>query len=123
MTPHPRATARLLPALVALVTLEGCTATDPATQYQEDPEALARGEAVFVGTCSGYCHGVNIVVGDVPNLFDCGWIHGGSNQEIFTTISKGVPGSRMVAFAGRLPEGDEDIWKIIAFLKSQAPGC
>ena len=123
MTPHLRATAWLLPALVALVTLQGCAATDPASQYQEDPEALARGEAVFVGTCSGYCHGVNIVVGDVPNLFDCGWMHGGSNQEIFTTISNGVPSSRMVAFAGRLPEGDEDIWKIIAFLKSQAPGC
>ncbi len=71
----------------------------------------------------GYCHGVNIVVGDVPNLFDCAWLHGGSNQEIFSTISNGVPGSRMVAFGGRLPEGDEDIWKIIAFLKSQAPGC
>ncbi len=82
-----------------------------------------RGKSVFVGTCTGYCHGVGIEVGDAPNLFDCGWIHGGSNQEIYNTIANGVPNSRMVGFAGRLPDGDEDIWKIIAFLKSEVSGC
>ena len=46
-----------------------------------------------------------------PQLFDCGWIHGASNQEIYNTIANGVPGSRMVAFAGRLPDGDEDTGK------------
>jgi len=29
----------------------------------------------------------------------------------------------VVGFAGRLPDGDEDIWKIVAFLKSEASGC
>ncbi len=115
--------ARLLPSLVVLVILGGCAGPDPARTYQEDPEALARGEAVFTGTCSGYCHGVNIAVNNTPNLFDCAWLHGGSNRDVFNTISNGVPGSAMVAFAGRLPEGDDDIWKIIAFLKSQASGC
>ena len=114
---------RLILSLVALATLPGCAGPDPASQYQEDPEALARGEAVFVGTCSGYCHIPGTAVGDVPDLFDCAWVHGGSNQEIYNTISNGVPGSRMIAFAGRLPDGDEDIWKIIAFLKSEASGC
>ena len=81
-----------------------------------------------MGTCSGYCHAVGITVGDVPNLFDCGWIHEttpvlASNQEISNTIANGVPRSSMVAFAGRLPDGDEDIWKIIAFLKSEVSGC
>ena len=108
---------------VALLTLQGCAGPDPATGYLEDPEALARGEAVFAGTCSGYCHVPGIQVGDVPDLFDCAWRHGGSSQEIYNTISSGVPGSRMVAFAGRLPDGDEDIWKIVAFLRSEASGC
>jgi mono/diheme cytochrome c family protein len=108
---------------VALLTLQGCAGPDPASQYQEDPEALARGEAVFVGTCSGYCHVVGTAVGDVPDLFDCAWLHGSSNQAIFNTITNGVAGSRMVAFAGKLPDGDEDIWKIIAFLKNEASGC
>ncbi len=44
-------------------------------------------------------------------------------QEIYNTITNSVPGSRMVAFGGRLPEGDEDIWQIIAFLKSGVSGC
>ena len=121
VTPRIRA-ARLLPSLVVL-TLAGCAGPDPASGFLEDPEALARGESVFTGTCSGYCHGRNVTIADVPNLFDCTWINGGSNQQIYNTIANGVPGSRMVAFAGRLPDGDEDIWKIIAFLKSEGSGC
>ncbi|MCH7890161.1 MAG: cytochrome c [Gemmatimonadetes bacterium] len=117
------ALVRLLPSWVVLMTLVGCAGPDPASGYLEDPEALARGESVFTGTCSGYCHGVNVTIADVPNLFDCTWIHGGSNQDIYNTIANGVPGSRMVAFGGRLPDGDEDIWKIIAFLKSEVSGC
>ena len=114
---------KLLPSVVALLTLQGCAGPDPASEYLEDPEALARGEAVFVGTCSGYCHVVGTAVGDVPDLFDCVWVHGTSNQDIYNTISNGVPGSRMLGFAGRLPDGDEDIWKIIVYLKSEASGC
>ena len=117
------ADAWFLPSLVTLLMLQGCTTPDPASQYQNDPEALARGEAVFVGTCGGYCHVEGTAVADVPDLFDCAWIHGGSNQEIFNTIANGVPGSRMVAFGGKLPDGDEDIWKIIAFLKNDGSSC
>ncbi len=123
MTRHIWAAAWLMSLAVAVLTLQGCAGPDPASQYQEDPEALARGEAVFVGTCSGYCHVAGIQVGDVPDLFDCAWIHGGSTQDIYNTIANGVPGSRMVAFAGRLPDGDEDLWKIVAYLKSEASGC
>lgn len=118
-----RANVRPMLTLVAVLALAACSQTDPASQYQADSVALSRGEAVFVGTCGGYCHAVNTAVGDVPNLFDCEWVHGGSNREIFNTITNGVAGSRMVAFGGRLPEGDDDIWKIIAFLKSEATGC
>ncbi len=114
---------KLLPSVVALLTLQSCVGPDPTNEYLEDPEALARGEAVFVGTCSGYCHVVGTAVGDVPDLFDCVWAHGTSNQDIYNTISNGVPDSRMIGFAGRLPDGDEDIWKIIVYLKSEASGC
>ena len=123
MTGHVQATAWVLLSLVLLLSAESCAGPDPASRYQTDPEALMRGESVFVGTCSGYCHAVGIKVGDAPNLFDCGWIHGGSNQEIYNTIANGVPNSRMVGFGGRLPDGDEDIWKIVAFLKSEVSGC
>ncbi len=117
------ATVWLMPALVIFLTLQGCAGPDPASQYLDDPEALARGEAVFAGTCSGYCHVAGIAVADVADLFVCAWIHGGSTQDMYNTIANGVPGSRMVAFAGRLPDGDEDLWKIVAYLKSEASGC
>jgi mono/diheme cytochrome c family protein len=89
----------------------------------EDVESLRRGEAVFTGTCGGYCHLEGTENGDVPNLFDCQWRHGGSNREVFTTIANGLPDTPMVGFGGKLPEGDDDIWKIVAFLKSRAPNC
>ena len=58
--------------------------------------------------------------GGIPYLFDCTWIHGGSDEEIFHTIQRGVPGTQMVGFAEVLPEGNDDIWKIIAYLRSAA---
>jgi len=29
----------------------------------------------------------------------------------------------MVSFSGKLPEGDDDIWRIISFLKSERTAC
>jgi hypothetical protein len=50
---------------------------------------------------------------------DCVWLHGGSDQEIFNTIFNGVEGTRMIGFGGKLPEGDQDIWKLVAHLKKK----
>ncbi len=80
------------------------------------PSDIARGRSIFVGTCGAYCHKMNGANGDAPNLFDCDWLHGGSDDEVFHTISHGVSGTRMVAFGGALP--DEDIHRIVAYLKS-----
>lgn len=73
---------------------------------------------MFGGLCGAYCHGMEPGVQDAPFLFDCEWVHGGEPEQIFNTISNGVEGSRMVSFGGKLPEGDDDIWKIIAYLKT-----
>ena len=91
-------------------------ATDPVPGLMKQPDAVARGKAIFVGTCGAYCHKMTNVQSDAPNLFDCDWLHGGSDTDIFHTITHGVSGTRMVAFGGALP--DEDIWKVIAYLKS-----
>ena len=87
----------------------------------KSPADIARGKALFVGTCGAYCHrpsssGAGEAASDAPFLFDCDWIHGGSDEQIFKTITQGVEGTRMVAFGGAIP--DEDIWRIIAYLKS-----
>lgn len=83
-----------------------------------DESAVARGQALFGGLCGAYCHGTEPGVQDAPFLFDCEWVHGGNPEQIFQTITNGVQGTRMVSFGGKLPEGDDDIWKIIAYLKS-----
>jgi cytochrome c oxidase cbb3-type subunit 3 len=91
-------------------------AADPVPDLMKDPAAVQRGKSLFAGTCGAYCHKMQPGPGDAPFLFDCDWLHGGSNPEIFHTITHGVPGTRMVPFGGAIP--DADIWKIIAYLKS-----
>lgn len=94
-------------------------AESPVARLRADPEAIARGKGLFVGTCGGYCHGLRPDARDALFLFDCSWKHGGSDEQIFYTITNGVPGTRMPAFGGAIP--DEDLWKIIAFLRTA--GC
>jgi mono/diheme cytochrome c family protein len=90
--------------------------SDPVPALLKQPAAVARGKAIFVGTCGAYCHKMTNVQADAPFLFDCDWLHGGSDEQIFHTITHGVPGTRMVAFGGAIP--DNDIWSIVAYLKS-----
>lgn len=85
--------------------------------FMEDPDAVNRGRLLFVGTCSGYCHRTTNQPSDAPFLFDSVWIHGGSDQEIFDTVTNGVPDTRMIGFGTNFPEGEDDLWKIIAYLR------
>ena len=105
----------------ALVT--GCDSKTPADVFASDPIALKRGKSIFTGTCSGYCHSTKAGLRDAPYLFDCVWIHGGGDREIFATVSNGVPDTRMVSFGGKLPQGDDDIWRVIAYINSVRQSC
>ena len=91
--------------------------------FMQDPEALNRGQALFIGTCAGYCHKTTPEETDAVFLFDCQWKHGGSDQEIFDTVTVGVPNTRMVGFGSNFPEGEDDLWKIIAYLRSNQHPC
>lgn len=115
-------TVKLVAAL-ALTILSGCEEKSPALVFLDDADALKRGKLIFAGTCGGYCHSFTKGPRDAPYLFDCTWLHGGEDQNIFDTISNGVPDTRMIAFADMLPEGDTDIWKLVAYLKSARETC
>ena len=96
-------------------------AAKPPLSPLQAPADVARGKALFTGTCGAYCHRpstptVRAAASDAPSLFDCDWLHGGTDAQIFNTITKGVAGTRMMAFGGALP--DDDIWRIIAYLRS-----
>ncbi|MFT7133204.1 MAG: mono/diheme cytochrome c family protein [Cyclobacteriaceae bacterium] len=113
---------RLAPAaLLALcVMTAGCEGdSSPAVAIQDDAAALKRGKLLYTGSCGGYCHSGSAGSSGAPNLMDCTWLHGGTDQEVFNTISGGIKGTRMIGFGGKLPEGDADIWKLVAYLKSQ----
>lgn len=110
-----------LPWLLALLGLVACSEApvEPTRveTFMADPAAVARGRSIFIGSCSGYCHRLNNEPSDALFLFDSQWKHGGSDQEIFNTVTNGVPETAMIGFGSNFPEGDDDLWKIIAFLR------
>jgi mono/diheme cytochrome c family protein len=105
--------------LVWLAAALACGGSDsPARAYARDPAAVERGRLIFVGTCGAYCHSLGPERREAPDLFDCEWKHGAADSDLFRSISAGVAGTRMPGFAGAMPEGDADLWKVIAFLRS-----
>lgn len=92
--------------------------------YMADATALARGQAIFEGSCANFCHSMTPEPGlDASFLFDCEWNHASTDQEMFDVITNGVIGTRMVGFGDNFPEGDDDLWKVIAYLRSNQQAC
>jgi mono/diheme cytochrome c family protein len=116
----------LLCGLIVLV-LGACgddsSRASPADSFIGDDAAVQRGRLIFAGTCAGYCHKLSSERSDAPYLFDCEWVHGGTDQAIYDTVSQGVSGTRMIAFGENFPEGSDDLWKIIAYLKVNRQSC
>ncbi|MDE0732419.1 MAG: c-type cytochrome [Gammaproteobacteria bacterium] len=122
-----RLSSMLFVFIVLPITLTKCgEANDTvslADSYMADPEAVKRGRLLFVGTCAGYCHKLTPERIDALYLFDCEWKHGSSDQAIFDIVTTGVPNTRMVGFGTNFPEGENDLWKIIAFIRTNSPQC
>ncbi len=92
-------------------------------QEENAEQAIKRGQYLFKGACGAYCHSMTPELRDAPFLFDCEWLHGGSDEAIFNVIYNGVPDTRMPSFADKLPNGEEDIWQLIDFLKAKRESC
>ncbi len=112
-----RAITAVMTASILLL-LAGCGENAQNAAPTGDPAVIARGQALFTGTCGAYCHKMTPSNTDALFLFDCEWKHGATDADIFKVISEGAPGSRMIAFAGAFPEGDNDTRAIIAYLRS-----
>jgi cytochrome c2 len=92
-------------------------------KFMADPAALARGQAIFEGSCANFCHNLEVEQSiDAAFLFDCEWNHGSSDEEIFNTVTNGITGTRMVGFGSNFPQED-DLWKVIAYLRSRQQAC
>jgi putative heme-binding domain-containing protein len=82
-----------------------------------DQAALAEGQALFRGLCSG-CHGGSGRGGKGPDLTDQRWIHGSGDPDIERVIRNGVQGTTMKKLGESLK--DDQIRKVIAYIRSLA---
>ncbi len=111
--------------------LAACNKNEPAAEapvsllaaYMQDPAAVERGAMIYDGTCAQFCHEAEPRVGEEVNLFDCQWRYGNTADEIFQITTSGIPGTRMVGYGNNFPEGKQDLWKLIAFIKAKQPEC
>ncbi len=94
--------------------------------YMNDPAALRRGQDLFLGSCVSFCHGLIEEEPDQADalfLFDCRWTHAEDNAEMFRIVKEGIPDTRMVGFGENFPEGDSDVWKIVAYIRQSQDNC
>lgn len=96
-------------------------AEPPKQLTLEEQAALAEGQALYRGLCSG-CHGGTGRGGKGPNLTDDKWIHGSKDEDLARVITNGVPKTTMKKLGESLKP--EQIAKVIAYVRSlaKAPG-
>lgn len=83
------------------------------TTLSRDENTVNQGRQIFASNCAA-CHGPNGGGTIGPNLTDEYWIHGGSPDRIYRTISEGVPSKGMPAWGAQL--GAERVQAVTAFL-------
>jgi putative heme-binding domain-containing protein len=93
------------------------SAKPAGTPRPDDQAALAEGQALFRGLCSG-CHGGAGRGGKGPDLTDNRWIHGNTDPDIARVIQNGVPQTTMKKMGESLKE--DQIRKLIAYIRSLA---
>ena len=82
--------------------------------FAGNPEAIEAGRQIFVETCSA-CHGVSGEGGRGPSLVGR-FVRRLSDQQLFSSVQKGVPGTDMPPF----PLPDDRIWRVAAFVRDLA---
>jgi len=117
----------VLGVTLAIVSLCSSTAQTPAPDQpkkERSPEevaALAEGQALFRGLCTG-CHGGAGRGGKGPDLTRGKFMHGNKDEDIAKVIRDGVPKTTMKKLGDSLKE--EQIAKLVLFIRSlaRAPG-
>ncbi len=80
-----------------------------------DSNAIAAGKSTYSANCAP-CHGV-VGEGTIgPNLTDNFWLHGGTPEKIYLTISNGVVEKGMPAWGAVV--GDKKVREMVAYVVS-----
>lgn len=88
--------------------------------YTGDPGAIAEGEHLYLEIGCHGCHGHNAEGATGPDLTDDVWRYRPTDATLFKAISRGRPGTLMPPWEGKLTP--DQIWKIIAFIRSKYRG-
>ena len=127
---QPAGLERFLLTYLVLGVMLGCNSEESTVVdktiveiFAEDPQSLGRGEALFLGSCASQCHASGDLDASADNLFDCYWYNGETDDDLFNIVTAGIPDTRMVGFGTNFPEGDDDLWKIIAFVRFKQEPC
>jgi len=101
----------VLPGVVNLPAQDHGSISGNPFSTTQDAEA---GSRFFRSQCAA-CHGLDAAGGAVgPSLVTGTFKHGGSDEALFATITRGIPGTAMVGFQinGR------EVWQMVSFLRS-----
>jgi cbb3-type cytochrome c oxidase subunit III len=105
----------LLFVSLMLLALNSCTKEKAGTSGQSGvSNKLSQGAEIFQDKCA-QCHGKDAKGGICPNLTDDEWIFGGTDEDIFKSISGGRPGG-MPNWDKVL--GEKKIRSVIAYIRS-----
>ncbi len=87
--------------------------------FINNPAKIAEGKTVFEANCAA-CHGPDAKGKIGPDLTDPEWIHGGTPQQIQTTVTHGVVEKGMLAWGPVL--GEEKIASVVAYVHGLGGG-
>ncbi len=85
--------------------------------FDSDPKAAELGRVMFRIYCAP-CHGIQAKGGRGPDLTLGTYSAGDKDRDLFRIIARGVPGSEMAGYAGRID--DEAIWRLVTYVRSVA---
>ncbi len=104
------------PRFTVLLLIAGCCQAQE-NPFRSDPNAAETGRWIFRVYCSP-CHGIKAEGGRGPNLTLGTYAAGDLDRDLFRVISRGVPGSEMPSYSGRLE--DDSIWRMVSYIRSIA---
>jgi putative heme-binding domain-containing protein len=120
-----RLVTAVLAASLAMAVSSAARAQAPAqAPAQVNPlagnaRAIDGGKNIYRGRC-GVCHGIDARGYRGSDLTTGDWVHGGSDAQLFTTISRGITGTEMPPHPNM---SEEEVWMVIAYLRTlSAPG-
>lgn len=99
-------------APVALIAQHGQSSAAARNPLLNNPEAIAAGAKLYSTSCAG-CHGADGSGGRGPNLIHALASDPLKDDELFSTIRGGIPGTDMPP----TKLADDDTWRLAAFLR------